>query len=82
MSSFKKSAQLKECFYHKKSECKGDIKQSHSIQRNGRLSIIEGDVSGNKSIYTLTSFIPSQEHMLEDLKPVGKKEASTFFQLA
>ena len=79
MSSFKKSSQLKECFYHKKDECKGDIKQSHSIQRNGRLSIIEGMVNGNQSIYSLTSFVPSPEHMVEDLKPIGKKEASTFF---
>lgn len=79
MASFKKTATIKECFYHKKSECVGDIKQSHSIQRNGRLSIIEGEVNGNQSLYTFTSNVPSQEHLLEDLKPIGKKEASTFF---
>lgn len=31
----KKIRTIKECFYHKKEECKGNIKQSHSIQRNG-----------------------------------------------
>jgi hypothetical protein len=79
MASFKKTATIKECFYHKPYECKGDIKQSHSIQRNGRLSIIEGDVNGNQSIYTFTSNIPSDDHLISDLKPIGKKEASTFF---
>ncbi len=39
MASFKKTVTTKECFHHKTDECKGDIKQSHSIQRNGRLSI-------------------------------------------
>lgn len=79
MASFKKTATIKECFHHKSDECKGDIKQSHSIQRNGRLSIIEGDVNGNQSIYTFTSNVPSVDHLIADLKPVGKKEASTFF---
>lgn len=79
MESFHKSKTIKECFHHNKSECNGKIKQSHSIQRNGRLSIIEGDVNGNQSIYTLTSHIPSEKHLFEELKPIGKKEASTFF---
>lgn len=79
LASFKRAAIIKECFHHKKDECRGQIKQSHSIQKNGRLSIIEGDVNGNKSIYTFTESIPSEKHMLEDLKPIGKKEASTFF---
>ncbi|MCW3083674.1 MAG: hypothetical protein JWP12_1040 [Bacteroidetes bacterium] len=37
------------------------IKQSHSIQRNGRLSIIEGDVNGQQAIYTFTE-VESDEY--------------------
>ncbi|GAA0873994.1 hypothetical protein GCM10009118_04020 [Wandonia haliotis] len=78
-SVFKKDSRIKECFHHNKEECEGKIKQSHSIQRNGRLSIIEGEVNGNQSIYTFTSFKSSPERMLQSLVPIGKKEASTFF---
>ncbi len=79
INSYKKTGQIKECFCHRNDECKGKIKQSHSLQRNGRLSIIEGDVNGNQSIYTFLSNVPSEEHIIEDLKPIGKKEASTFY---
>lgn len=79
VSAFKKTGLIKECFHHNKEECKGNIKQSHSLQRNGRLSIIESEVNGNNSIYTFTSFIPSYTNLMHDLKPIGKKEASTFF---
>jgi hypothetical protein len=44
---FKRLKTIKECFFHKKDECRGDIKQSHSIQRNGRLSIIEEEIAGH-----------------------------------
>jgi len=70
---------IKTCFHHQKDKCKGKIKQAHSIQKNGRLSIIEGDVNGNQCIYTFTSCIVSEKSALEDLVPIGKKEASTFF---
>ncbi|KAA9331785.1 hypothetical protein [Adhaeribacter soli] len=75
----RKKARISECFHHKKEECKGEIKLAHSIQRNGRLSIIEGDVNGNKSIYSFTEVdINLSSHQLE-LKPIGKAKASTFF---
>jgi hypothetical protein len=79
MSSVKKLGMIKECFYHDKGQCKGDIKQAHSLQRNGRLSIIEGEVNGNSSIYTFTSAVATEKTPMADLKPIGKKEASTFF---
>jgi hypothetical protein len=59
--------------------CKGEIKQSHSIQRNGRLSLIEGDVNGNKMIYTFTETEVDEKTLIKSLKPVGKGSASTFF---
>ena len=79
MSSFKKDRRIKECFHHNSNECKGKIKQAHSIQRNGRLSIIESEVNGNNCIYTFTSHTTSEKYIIEDLVPIGKKEASTFF---
>jgi hypothetical protein len=77
--AFKRESKIEECFHHKKDECNGVIKQAHSIQRNGRLSIIEADVNGQNSIYTFTSHKSTPENWLDDLVPIGKKEASTFF---
>ena len=79
MSSFKKDSRIKECFHHNKDKCDGKIKQAHSVQRNGRLSIIESVINGNNSVYTFTSHKSSVKHILEELVPIGKKEASTFF---
>lgn len=79
MKVYRNESTIKECFHHQKGECKGTIKQAHSIQRNGRLSIIEAEMGGNNCIYTFTSFKSSEKHMTEDLIPIGKKEASTFF---
>lgn len=76
---FRKTSRIKECFFHKQEDCKGDIKQSHSIQKNGRLSILENDIDSNKMLYTLTEYSSSTEHLMSDLIPIGKKEASTFF---
>lgn len=75
----KRGATIKECFYHKKDECKGPIKQSHSIQRNRRLAIIEGKVNGNSCIYSFSNPIPSKDTLFNDLAPLGKNEASTFY---
>jgi len=78
-SDFKNRGRITECFYHDKSNCKGAIKQSHSIQRNNRLSIIEGDINGQRLIYTFTEIEYDELGSIETLKPIGKKIASTFF---
>ena len=78
-STYKKESRIKECFHPNKNECNGKIKQAHSIQRNGRLSIIESEVNGNNKVYTFTSCKSSAKNMMEDLVPIGKKDASTFF---
>ncbi len=78
-AAYKKESRIMECFHHNKNECRGKIKKSHSIQRNGRLSIIESPVNQSNSIYTFTSHTFSINHFLDDLVPIGKKEASTFF---
>lgn len=70
---------IKECFYHKKEECKGIIKRAHSIQQNKRLSILTENINGNEKLYTFTSFETSKKHFVEKLTPIGKATASTFF---
>lgn len=76
---YKQSRTIKECFYHKKEECKGKIKQAHSIQRNKRLSIIEEEVSGNNVLYSFTEFEIGTTDFIKKLLPIGKANASTFF---
>ncbi len=70
---------IKECFHPNKSECVLPIKQAHSLQRNGRLSLIEESVKGQNCLYTVTSFNSSRKNQIENFIPVGKKIASTFY---
>ncbi|MFW6046475.1 MAG: hypothetical protein ACOCP4_01645 [Candidatus Woesearchaeota archaeon] len=76
---YKEASRIKECFHHKKDECKGKIKQAHSIQKNGKLSILESEVNGNMSVYTFAKSKMTYNNMMEDLIPIGKKEASIFY---
>jgi hypothetical protein len=76
---YNKVARIKKCFYHNHSECKGKVKQAHSIQKSGKLSILESEVNGNQSLYTFNRATQSFTNMMEDLIPIGKKEATTFF---
>lgn len=77
--SYKKAARIKECFHHKKDECKGKIKQAHSVQKNGKLTILESLVNGNNCVYSFANSKISYTNLMEDLVPIGKKEASSFF---
>ncbi|GAB3786502.1 hypothetical protein GCM10028818_50020 [Spirosoma horti] len=79
VSYLKGISRISDCFYHKKEECSGPIKQAHSLQRNGRLSVIEGEVNGENKLYTFTSSTPNEHGVFGDLKPIGKAVASTFF---
>lgn len=67
------------CFHHEKDKCQGGVSKAHSIQMEGRLSIIEGEVNGNNRVYTFTSFKECERSVIEDLVPIGKKNASTFW---
>lgn len=79
VTQMKKESTIKECFHPNKSECVPPIKQAHSLQRNGRLSLIEEKVNGQNCLYTVTSFSSSRKRHIEDFTPVGKKVASTFY---
>ena len=77
--SYHKMRTIKECFYHKKDECKGRIKHAHSLQRNKRLSILEEEIDGNSMLYTFTEFEIGKEVFIKKLIPIGKGKASAFF---
>ncbi|GAB3837417.1 hypothetical protein [Hymenobacter jeollabukensis] len=79
MSVFYKDARIKECLHPNQAECKGAIKKTHSIQRNGRLSIMEGEVGGVNGIYSFLTNEYDWRGGLANLKLLGKGEASTFF---
>lgn len=79
-SEIYKRARLKECFFNNSdSPCSPKIIDAHSLQRMGSLSILESLVNSNQSIYTLTERYVNPINGLLDLKPIGKKDASTFF---
>lgn len=70
---------IKECFHPNKHECVQPIKQAHSLQRNGRLSLIEEEINGQNCLYTVSRFSSTKKVRIKDFIPVGKKEASTFY---
>lgn len=77
-SELRHNGKISKCFHHKQNECNGKIKKAHSIQRNGRLSLIEGNVNGNKKVYSFVEFTVNKNSTLIELKPIGKSDASTF----
>lgn len=79
-SDYRRIGKITECFFHDKSTCQGNIKQSHSLQRNGRLSLVQGDDGkGNSVVYTFTSSEADENSQFASLIPIGKASASTFF---
>lgn len=77
--SFENSARIKECFHNDKEECDGDIISAHSIQRNGKLSLLEEDVNSKKVLYSSRYINVDENGVYTDFKPLGKKQASTFY---
>jgi len=71
-------ARIKECFHFNKEECDGGVIAAHSVQANGRLSLLEEEVNKNMRLY---SFIEKQidDFGYTSLKPIGKSQASIFF---
>lgn len=73
------SATIKDCFHHKKEECIAPIKNAHSLQRQGALFQLEKVVKGNAFLYSHSERMHNKEGGFLDLKPIGRKSASTFF---
>jgi hypothetical protein len=79
-SLISQNATLRECILKDtKIKCSANIINAHSLQRLGSLSRLEADVNGNKSVFALTEKQINPKTGLFELKPVGKKTASTFF---
>lgn len=79
LSKMNRSAIIKECFHYEKQDCSNKIISAHSVQRNGRLSLLEKSVKGNNVIYSTRDLQPSASEFFHKLKPVGIGTASTFF---
>lgn len=78
-SKISASATIKDCFHHIKQECKLPIKSAHSLQKLGALKQLEKLVNGNMKLYCHSERELNLKDNFFDLKPIGKKEASTFF---
>lgn len=80
LSKLKKNSEIRECFHHKKEECKGDIKNAHSISRSGRMDLIKGLVNKNEKVYSLSEIIIENDIVKKVIKDIGwSQAASTFF---
>ncbi len=78
-SKISASATIKDCFHHNKSQCKLPIKSAHSLQKQGALKQLERNIYGNMKLYCHSERVINIKENFLDLKPIGRKEASTFF---
>ena len=78
LSKLNQSASIKECFHHNKTECVLPIKDAHSLQRQGPLKNIESDINGSLYVYSHIDRTHNSVGDFLDLKPIGRKSASTF----
>ncbi|KFF15744.1 hypothetical protein [Chryseobacterium sp. JM1] len=75
----RKGATIKDCSHPSKEECKPPIKSAHSLQRQGSLKHLEKTINNNAFIYSHTDRQINKKYGFLDLKPIGRKDASTFF---
>ena len=75
----KANATIKDCSHPTKEECRLPIINAHSLQRQGSLKHLEKTVKGNSFIYCHTERNINKKYNFLDLKPIGRKDASTFF---
>ena len=78
-ATISKSATIKDCFSKNKKECAEPIVNAHSLQRQGALKQLESNRDGNMILYSHTERQHNKEHDFLDLKPIGRKAASTFY---
>lgn len=75
----KKIGTIKDCSHPTKEDCRLPIKNAHSLQRQGSLKYLEKNKNGNAFVYCHKDREYNREHNFLDLKPIGRKDASTFF---
>ncbi len=79
-SEIGKKATLKECFLKDTQEaCAGKIINSHSLQKMGSFAVLEREINGNQKIFALTEKQINPITSKNELLPIGKNAASTFF---
>lgn len=78
MRKIHSEANIKDCFHPSKEECVLPIKSAHSLQKQGSLKFLEKDKNGNKYLYVHTEREHNFTHNFFDLKPIGRKAATTF----
>lgn len=79
IGEFKRVARIKECYHYNHEECSENIISAHSVQRSGRLSLLEEKRRNNMVLYSTLKLNPDPKNFFWGFKPLGKKEASTFF---
>jgi len=77
--SFEKDGRTKDCFYYDKNQCRGNIKNAHSLQRNGVLNIVEAQINGNMVVYCFQRMEKNPFDQYLGFEKIGKGNASTFF---
>lgn len=77
-SEVRSKARISECFHYDRKSCRGKVKMAHTIQQNGRLSLLEENINGNTRLYSFTEIHVNEDTGKPELKPVGKGAASTF----
>lgn len=77
-SRFKSDSKIKQCFHFNTSECNGKIKNAHSLQKNGVLSILEHEINKNKVVYSFLHPRSISIMAFDGFEPLGKNECSTF----
>ncbi|MBK6861667.1 MAG: hypothetical protein IPK91_15675 [Saprospiraceae bacterium] len=78
-SKFEKDGRTKDCFYYNHEECEGEIKNAHSLQKNGVLNIIEDEVEGNMIVFCFQRMKTNAFNQYVGFENIGKGNASTFF---
>jgi hypothetical protein len=79
LNKIRSEASIKDCIHPTKGECIMPIKSAHSLQKQGSLKILEKvSANGNAFIYSHIERQFNFEKDFFDLKPTGRKIATTF----
>lgn len=77
-SHFEKDGRTKDCFFHDKTDCVGKIKNAHSFQKNGVLSIIELYQWQDSIEYCFQRMNKNEFDQYLGFEKIGKGAASNF----
>ncbi len=78
-STIEKDGRTKMCFFYDSSDCSDDIILAHSLQKNGVLDLIEGEIDSNMIVYSFQKMSTNAFGQYTGFEKIGKGVASTFF---